>query len=165
MIYREPIPSLKIEGRQPDSPAIIGGTMSCHNDKPRVPPTTTKPPNWQSTLVNGYGRIWSYRWLSGKLWYLQHICVGDTIVYRWTSDMDHLNIVIDCHVFCERTCNVFTEDNLDTGKQRAATMPPCRHPRQRRLSFWQPAMSPETTKSAPRQLSALSGRTSCGDIC
>ena len=24
----------------------------------------------------------SYHWLSGKLWYLQHICVGDTIVHH-----------------------------------------------------------------------------------
>ena len=24
----------------------------------------------------------TYRWLSGKLWYLQHSCVGDTIVYH-----------------------------------------------------------------------------------
>ena len=28
-----------------------------------------------------------YRWLSGKLWYLQHSCVGDTIVYHSDSDM------------------------------------------------------------------------------
>ena len=26
--------------------------------------------------------IISYRWISGKLWYLQHKCVGDTIVYH-----------------------------------------------------------------------------------
>ena len=31
-IYREPIPSPKIEGRQPVSPAATGGNMSCHND-------------------------------------------------------------------------------------------------------------------------------------
>ena len=28
-----------------------------------------------------------HRWLSGKLWYLQHSCVGDTIVYHSASDM------------------------------------------------------------------------------
>ena len=28
-----------------------------------------------------------YRCLSGKLWYLQHQCVGDTIVYHWASDI------------------------------------------------------------------------------
>ena len=33
-------------------------------------------------------------------------------------------IVIYCHVFCERTCNVFPGDNLDTGRQRVATVPP-----------------------------------------
>ena len=26
-------------------------------------------------------------WLSGKLWYLQHNCVGDTIVYHYISEM------------------------------------------------------------------------------
>ena len=29
----------------------------------------------------------SYQCLSAKLWYLQHICVGDTIVYHWNSDI------------------------------------------------------------------------------
>ena len=29
---------------------------------------------------------WPYPWLSGKLWYLQHNCVGDTIVYHSASD-------------------------------------------------------------------------------
>ena len=27
-------------------------------------------------------RIRTDRWFSGKLWYLQHNCVGDTIVYH-----------------------------------------------------------------------------------
>ena len=43
----------------------------------------------------GYHQCWpreihvmsSYRCLSGKLWYLQHNCVGDTIVYHWASNM------------------------------------------------------------------------------
>ena len=34
VIYREPIQSPKIEGRQPVSPAATGGNMSCHNDNP-----------------------------------------------------------------------------------------------------------------------------------
>ena len=34
VIYREPIPSPKIESRQPDSLAATGGTMNCHNDNP-----------------------------------------------------------------------------------------------------------------------------------
>ena len=29
----------------------------------------------------------SSRWLSGKLWYLQHNCVGDTIVYHRASNL------------------------------------------------------------------------------
>ena len=29
----------------------------------------------------------SFRWLSGKLCYLQHNCVWDTIVYHWASDL------------------------------------------------------------------------------
>ena len=95
-----------------------------------------KPQNRRSTVINDYGRIRSHR--SPKLF---------------------------CQVFCESTCNVFPGDNLGTGRQRVAMMPPCRHPRHRRLSFWQPAMPPATTKSAPRQLSVLSGRISCGDIC
>ena len=37
--------------------------------------------------------------------------------------------MIYCHVFCERTCNVFPGDNLGTGRQRVVTMPPYRHPR------------------------------------
>ena len=28
-----------------------------------------------------------FHWLSGKLWYLQHSCVGDTIVYHWDSNL------------------------------------------------------------------------------
>ena len=28
-----------------------------------------------------------YTSLSGKLWYLQHNCVGDTIVYHWASSI------------------------------------------------------------------------------
>ena len=31
--------------------------------------------------------ITSHRWLSGELWYLQHNCVGDTIVYHLASDL------------------------------------------------------------------------------
>ena len=31
----------------------------------------------------------SYHWLSGKLWYLQHNCVGDTIDYHWASAMQY----------------------------------------------------------------------------
>ena len=27
-------------------------------------------------------KLFKYRWFSGKLWYLQHNCVGDTIVYH-----------------------------------------------------------------------------------
>ena len=104
----------------------------------QVPPTAAKSPNRPSTVINGYGRIGSHR--SPKLCY----------ILSW---------------FCERTCTVYPRDNLGTGRQRIATMPPCRHPRHRRLSFWQPAMPPATTRSAPWQLSALSGRTSCGDIC
>ena len=138
VIYREPISSLKIESRQPDSPAAIGGTMSCHNDNPgchqRQPSRQIdEPPS--SMVMDEYDHI------------------------------DHLNFVIYCHVFCERACNVFPGDNLGTGRQRVATMPPSRHPRHRRLSFWQPAMPPATTKSTPRQISALSRRTSCGYIC
>ena len=31
-------------------------------------------------------------WLSGKLWHLQHNCIGDTIVYHWTSDFKDLRL-------------------------------------------------------------------------
>ena len=31
----------------------------------------------------------SYCWLYGKLWYLQHNCVGDTIVYHWARELWH----------------------------------------------------------------------------
>ena len=39
-----------------------------------------------------YIHCWSsmtYHWLSGKLWYLQHNCVGDTIVYHKDSNITH----------------------------------------------------------------------------
>ena len=137
VIYREPILSPKIEGRQPDSPAVTGGTMGCHNDNPgchqRQPSRQIDDPP-SSMVTDEY-------------------------------DTYHLNFVIWCHVFCERTCNVFPGDYLGTRRQRIATLPACRHPRHRRLSFWQPAMPPATTKSAPQQLSVLNGRTWCGDIC
>ena len=109
MIYRVHIPSPKIEGRQPDSPTVTGGTLSCHND---IPGCHQQQPSRQiydpppSMVMDEYDHI------------------------------DHITFVIYCHVFCERTCNVFPGDNLNTGKQRVATMPPCRHPRHQRLSFW-----------------------------
>ena len=34
--------------------------------------------NWWQKLVN----IGPGHWVSGKLWYLQHSCVGDTIAYH-----------------------------------------------------------------------------------
>ena len=51
VIYREPIPSPKIEGRQPDSPAATGGTMSCHNDNRGFRHDATLPPPAASEVV------------------------------------------------------------------------------------------------------------------
>ena len=41
-------------------------------------------------LVEKWRNLRSNRRLSGKLWYLQHICVGDTVVYHSPSDMSCL---------------------------------------------------------------------------
>ena len=37
-------------------------------------------------------KVW-FRWLSGKLWYLQHISVGDTIVFHLANDSFHTVII------------------------------------------------------------------------
>ena len=57
---------------------------------------------WHITLHHNYGTchltanagllfwymvILQSRWLSGKLWYLQHNCVGDIIVCHWVSEV------------------------------------------------------------------------------
>ena len=39
------------------------------------------------SIVDIQSAIITYRWLSGKLWYLQHNCVEDTIVYHSDSDI------------------------------------------------------------------------------
>ena len=38
--------------------------------------------------------LFIFRWLSGKLWYLQHNCVGDTIVYHSDSDFILRNCIV-----------------------------------------------------------------------
>ena len=48
------------------------------------------------------------RWLSGKLWYLQHFCTGDAIVYPKTSGMSimwypWLSIVVLIQINCMMT--------------------------------------------------------------
>ena len=50
-------------------------------------------PNWQKAIIWNNEYLMTTQltdiicWLSGKLWYLQHNCVGDTIVYHWDSDI------------------------------------------------------------------------------
>ena len=46
-------------------------------------------------IIQSSKRVWaSYRCRSGKLWYLQHSCVGDTIVYHYGSDMGFTQPVV-----------------------------------------------------------------------
>ena len=134
VIYREPIPSPNFEGCQPFSPAVTGGTMSCHNDNP------------------GWHQRQPRRQIDDT---------SSSMVMDLEDHVDHVNLVTDCHVCCEGRCNVLPGDNFDTGNKE----PPRCHPRNRRLSLWQPAMPPATANSAPRQVSALNGRTSRRDIC
>ena len=43
---------------------------------------------WCQSIGNPYGSfITLTRCLGGKVWYLQHSCVGDTIVYHWDSEL------------------------------------------------------------------------------
>ena len=52
-------------------------------------------------------KIW-FRWASGKLWYLQHNCVGDTIVYHLPSDFQVLaNNFSSNMVHFSQGCNIY----------------------------------------------------------
>ena len=94
--------AVEIEARWPNS-ALQAASASCQFfDSEKILHKCSVPQSNQSvfTLVEWTGNktkskeaqcissSWRiYRWLSGKLWYLQHNCVGDTIVYHYGSDM------------------------------------------------------------------------------
>ena len=57
---------------------------NCHKTKTNIS-LNSRPQMWPLDLtLNFQGQIQNllYRCVSGKLWYLQHYCVGDTIVYH-----------------------------------------------------------------------------------
>ena len=70
------------------------------------------------------------RWLSGKLWYLQHNCVGDTIVYHKASNvclvkMDHiirmfdLLMGVDCKKEHEIQIIPYSFHNISISKEKS----------------------------------------------
>ena len=118
VIYREPIPSPKIEGRQPDSPAATGGNKSCHNDNP----TATKPPDRRSTVINDYGRIGSHRppklcvILSDILW--KHMqCIPRRQFRHWKTKSGHdatLPPPAESEAVILTTCDATSDDKVGT---------------------------------------------------
>ena len=52
---------------------------------------------------------YTYCWLSGKLRYLQHNCVGDTIVYHWTINYYIPWLVIDVWLLLVIRCSCWIE--------------------------------------------------------
>ena len=57
-------------------------------------PSTVLPYGWPSISI---------RCLSGKLWYLQHNCVGDTIVYHWASERIFMWVADACEKIAKKT--------------------------------------------------------------
>ena len=122
VIYREPIPSPKIEGRQPVSPAATGGNMSCHNDNSgchqRQPSRQIDDPP-SSMIVDEIGSHRSSKLcviLSDILW--KHMqCIPRKQFRHWKTKSRHdatLPPLAASEAVILTTCDATSDDKIST---------------------------------------------------
>ena len=72
------------------------------------------------TVIDDMMLLWcSNHCLSGKLWYLQHICVEDTIIYQWDREMGLWFIKTGWSICVSKLTIIGSDNGLLPGQHQA----------------------------------------------